>query len=222
MAVDRERFSEAVGRALADEPAVTQVIECVSDWDADPNPWIIATGPLTADALAQRLQAELGPSCAFFDSIAPIVDADTIDQSIVYALSRYGKGEGDEYLNIPLDKGQYEAFIDAVLTSPKVTPHQFEKPKYFEGCLPLEVVAERGRVQTGAERAILRRASLDLRPRRRRRRRGARADRAPVLAIRPRSEAQVPPRPAADAGARPVAVAVPVALALALAAGPRR
>ena len=145
LAVDRERFSEAVGQALADEPLVSQIVKCVSDWDSDSNPWVIATGPLTADRLAQRLQAELGPSCAFFDSIAPIVDAESIDQSIVYALSRYGKGEGNEYLNIPLNKAQYEDFIDAVLTSPKVTPHDFEKPKYFEGCLPLEVVAERGR-----------------------------------------------------------------------------
>ena len=145
LAVDREAFSEAVGVALCDEPLIEQIVECVADWSADPNPWILATGPLTADALAARLQTELGPSCAFFDSIAPIVEAESIDRSVVYALSRYGKGEGDEYLNIPLDKSEYEAFIDAVLASPKVTPHDFEKPKYFEGCLPLEVVAERGR-----------------------------------------------------------------------------
>ena len=99
---------------------------------------------LTADALAARLQIELGPSCASLTDRF-IVEAESIDRSVVYAWSRYGKGEGDEYLNIPLDKSEYEAFIDAVLTSPKVTPHDFEKPKYFEGCLPLEVTAERGR-----------------------------------------------------------------------------
>jgi methylenetetrahydrofolate--tRNA-(uracil-5-)-methyltransferase len=145
LAVDREAFSEGVAKALDAEDGISVVSECVEGWDGDDNPWIIATGPLTADALAQRLQSELGPSCAFFDSIAPIIDAETIDRSVVYALSRYGKGDGDEYLNIPLDKPGYEAFVDAILNSSKVTPHHFEKPKYFEGCLPLEVVAERGR-----------------------------------------------------------------------------
>jgi methylenetetrahydrofolate--tRNA-(uracil-5-)-methyltransferase len=146
LAVDRDAFSEGVGRALEAEPLIELEARCIESWDEDPdNPWILATGPLTADGLAQRLQQELGPSCAFYDSIAPIVEADSLDLSVIYALSRYGKGDGADYLNIPLSKDQYEVFIDAVLAAPKVTPHSFEKAKYFEGCLPLEEVAKRGR-----------------------------------------------------------------------------
>jgi methylenetetrahydrofolate--tRNA-(uracil-5-)-methyltransferase len=144
LAVDRELFSQAVEAALEGEPLIERICAQVDGWESDDNPWVLATGPLTAEALAERLRKEVGGSCAFYDAVAPIVEADSIDREIVYALSRYGKGEGADYLNIPLDRDDYERFINAVTDAPKVTPHAFEKMKYFEGCLPLETVVERG------------------------------------------------------------------------------
>jgi methylenetetrahydrofolate--tRNA-(uracil-5-)-methyltransferase len=82
---------------------------------------------------------------AFYDAIAPIVAADSVDRSIAFAQSRYGKGGGDDYLNLPLSRAEYEAFVDELLRGTKVTPHAFEEPRYFEGCLPIEVMVERGR-----------------------------------------------------------------------------
>jgi len=112
--------------------------------------WIFATGPLTSPALGAALQAETGAEAlAFFDAIAPIVHADTIDMSIVWAQSRYDKGETKEdrraYLNCPMTRAEYEAFIDALLAAEKSGFHEGETAGYFDGCLPIEVMAERGR-----------------------------------------------------------------------------
>ena len=144
LAVDREAFAEAVQSALADEPLIQQRAEVVTDWTPGPDPGILATGPLTAEGLAQRLQQEVGERLAFYDAIAPIIEAESLDRSIIYAMSRYGKGDGADYLNIPLDKREYLDFLDAVLAADRVQAHEFEDLKYFEGCLPLEVMAQRG------------------------------------------------------------------------------
>jgi methylenetetrahydrofolate--tRNA-(uracil-5-)-methyltransferase len=104
----------------------------------------VATGPLTSEALTRALEPLTGAKLYFYDAIAPIVAADSIDQSVVFRMSRYGKGDGADYLNIPLDREQYTRFVSDVRAAEKVTPHAFEEPRYFEGCLPIEVMAARG------------------------------------------------------------------------------
>jgi methylenetetrahydrofolate--tRNA-(uracil-5-)-methyltransferase len=106
---------------------------------------VLATGPLTSPSLTSALLAALGESYLYFyDSVAPIVEASSLDTSRLYALSRYGKGGGDDYLNVPLSRAEYEAFVKELLAGEKVPFHDFEKAVYFEGCLPIEAMAERG------------------------------------------------------------------------------
>lgn len=152
LAVDRDGFSQAVTAALAEHPLVEIRREEVTA--IPPEEWdnvIIATGPLTSPALAQAVLELTGESAlAFFDAIAPIVHLDSIDLSKAWFQSRYDKvgpgGTGADYINCPLDKEQYEAFVDALLASEKVPLRDFEaKTPYFDGCLPIEVMAERGR-----------------------------------------------------------------------------
>ncbi|RJE83816.1 methylenetetrahydrofolate--tRNA-(uracil(54)-C(5))-methyltransferase (FADH(2)-oxidizing) TrmFO [Paracoccus onubensis] len=149
LAVDREAFSQAVTATLRNEPLIgfrpAEVTEL-----PDTGNWIIATGPLTSDRLAASIRAVTGTeSLAFFDAIAPIVHADTIDMSIAWEQSRYDKGETEEerraYINCPMTRDQYEAFIDALLAAEKAEFHEGEMAGYFDGCLPIEVMAERGR-----------------------------------------------------------------------------
>ena len=149
LAVDREPFSQTVTERLLAHPLISLVEEEVSALPASGR-WIFATGPLTSPALGAALQAETGAEAlAFFDAIAPIVYADTIDMSLAWAQSRYDKGENEAeqkaYINCPMDKAQYEAFIDALLAAEKTAFHAGETAGYFEGCLPIEVMAERGR-----------------------------------------------------------------------------
>jgi methylenetetrahydrofolate--tRNA-(uracil-5-)-methyltransferase len=144
LAVDRVRFSEAVTGRLEASPRVRRRAEQVTALPPPPGLAIVATGPLTADALAADIAALAGGRLHFYDAIAPIVAADSIDLEIAYARSRYGKGSGDDYLNLPFDEAQYRAFVAALVAGEKVTPHAFEEPRYFEGCLPIEVMAERG------------------------------------------------------------------------------
>jgi methylenetetrahydrofolate--tRNA-(uracil-5-)-methyltransferase len=144
LAVDRERFSALVTARLSGHPAVELVREEVTAMPDGPAPAIVATGPLTGDALAEAIARLCGGRLHFYDAIAPIVAADSIDMDVAYARSRYGKGGGDDYLNLPFDEAQYRAFVAAVLAGEKVKPHDFEEPRYFEGCLPIEVMAERG------------------------------------------------------------------------------
>ncbi len=144
LAVDRERFSAFVTDRLASHPRVRVVAEEVTGLPEGPDPAILATGPLTGDALAQAIARVCGGRLHFYDAIAPIIAAESIDASIAYARSRYGKGSGNDYLNLPFDEGQYRAFVTALLAGEKVAPHAFEEPRYFEGCLPVEVMAERG------------------------------------------------------------------------------
>lgn len=149
LAVDRDAFSDAVTAALRGHPGISFSHEEVTDLPADGH-WIIATGPLTSGRLAESIRAETGAeSLAFFDAIAPIVYAETIDMDIAWRQSRYDKGETEEeqraYINCPMTRDQYEAFIDALLAAEKTEFHEGETAGYFDGCLPIEVMAERGR-----------------------------------------------------------------------------
>lgn len=149
LAVDREAFSEAVTARLRAHPLITVSEEEITALPDHGN-WIIATGPLTSGALAEAIRAETGAeSLAFFDAIAPIVYAESVDMSVAWMQSRYDKGETVEdqtaYMNCPMTKVEYEAFIDALLAADKTEFHEGETAKYFDGCLPIEVMAERGR-----------------------------------------------------------------------------
>jgi methylenetetrahydrofolate--tRNA-(uracil-5-)-methyltransferase len=146
LAVDRGLFAGAVTRRLEREP----LLEIVRAEAAElPEPGsgyvVIATGPLTSPALEQALLAALGEKYLYFyDAMAPIVELQSLDREKLYALSRWGKGGGDDYLNVPLSRAEYEAFVGELLAGEKVAFHDFEKAVYFEGCLPIEAMAERG------------------------------------------------------------------------------
>ncbi len=145
LAVDREIFSGAVTGVLGRHPRVEVVREEVVELPSGPA--IIATGPLTSPALHAALEAQLGEgSLAFFDAIAPIVAADSLDLERLFRASRYGKGGGEDYLNAAMDRAEYEAFVNVLLTAERVPLKAFEaeQVRYFEGCLPIEVMAERG------------------------------------------------------------------------------
>ncbi len=149
LAVDREAFSQGVTDRLRAHPLIT-VEEGEITSLPDDGHWIFATGPLTSTALGEAIAAETSAeSLAFFDAIAPIVYADTVDMTKAWMQSRYDKGETEEertaYLNCPMTKEQYEAFIDALLASDKTEFHEGETAGYFDGCLPIEVMADRGR-----------------------------------------------------------------------------
>ena len=155
LAVDRDPFAAAVTDRLKSHPLVSTSYEEVTGLPSS-GIWIVATGPLTSPALAESIRQATGAEAlAFFDAIAPIVYAETIDMAVAWRQSRYDKGETEEeqraYLNCPMDKPQYEAFIDALLAAEKTEFHEGEaesSPKptpYFDGCLPIEVMAERGR-----------------------------------------------------------------------------
>jgi methylenetetrahydrofolate--tRNA-(uracil-5-)-methyltransferase len=144
LAVDRERFSAEVTQRLRGDPRVTFAMEELRTLPPGPDLVLVATGPLTAEPLAAEIAALAGSGLHFYDAIAPIVTDDSIDREIAYARSRWGKGSGDDYLNLPLDEGQYRAFVEALVAGGKVAPREFEEPRYFEGCLPIEVMAERG------------------------------------------------------------------------------
>ncbi|WP_273500052.1 methylenetetrahydrofolate--tRNA-(uracil(54)-C(5))-methyltransferase (FADH(2)-oxidizing) TrmFO [Paracoccus sphaerophysae] len=149
LAVDRDAFSASVTAALRAEPLVTIQPGEITDLPREGR-WIIATGPLTSPALGAAIQAETGADAlAFFDAIAPIVHADTIDMGVAWRQSRYDKGETEDertaYVNCPMTRDDYEAFIDALLAADKTEFHEGETAGYFDGCLPIEVMAERGR-----------------------------------------------------------------------------
>ncbi|MCG0237960.1 MAG: methylenetetrahydrofolate--tRNA-(uracil(54)-C(5))-methyltransferase (FADH(2)-oxidizing) TrmFO [Firmicutes bacterium] len=146
LAVDRHAFSAAVTRALMEHPNIRIVREEVREIPPD-GIVIIATGPLTSGALAEAIRRFTGEEyLAFYDAAAPIVVADSIDMEKVFRASRYGKGQGDEYLNCPMTREEYMRFYEALLTAEKAIPHNPEDLKitYFEGCLPIEEMARRG------------------------------------------------------------------------------
>src|SRR5271166_4878538 len=149
LAVDRDGFAAAVTAAITSHPLIEirreEIAAPPSDWDSV----IIATGPLTSPALAGAVRERSGEDAlAFFDAIAPIVERDSIDMAIAWFQSRYDKegpgGTGADYINCPLTRDQYDAFVDALLAGEKTQFHEWEAAPYFDGCLPIEVMAERG------------------------------------------------------------------------------
>ena len=155
LAVDREQFAAAVTVAITAHPRIQVARQEIPGLPAE-RPVIVATGPLTSDRLAADLTALfaacLGPGTAaprtsnllyFYDAVSPIVSADSIDSGIAFVASRYGKG-GDDYVNCPLTRAEYLAFREALLKGERYPLHEFEEPRYFEGCLPIEELAERG------------------------------------------------------------------------------
>jgi len=149
LAVDREPFAESVTAALKSHPNITVEYGELTELPTEGH-WIIATGPLTSAGLGAAIQAETGAdSLAFFDAIAPIVYTESVNMDVAWFQSRYDKGETEEeqkaYLNCPMTEAQYEAFIDALLAADKTEFHEGETAGYFDGCLPIEVMAERGR-----------------------------------------------------------------------------
>nr|WP_299506604.1 methylenetetrahydrofolate--tRNA-(uracil(54)-C(5))-methyltransferase (FADH(2)-oxidizing) TrmFO [uncultured Rhizobium sp.] len=151
LAVDRDGFAEAVTAEIDKHPLITVVREEIAglppeDWDQA----IIATGPLTSPDLAEAIRAKTGEDAlAFFDAIAPIVHRDSINMDICWYQSRYDKvgpgGTGKDYINCPMDEAQYNAFLDALIAGDAVGFKEWEGTPYFDGCLPIEVMAERGR-----------------------------------------------------------------------------
>jgi methylenetetrahydrofolate--tRNA-(uracil-5-)-methyltransferase len=143
LAVDRDRFSALVTATLAAHPLVEVRRGEVAE--VPDGPAVVATGPLTSPSLAASLQGLLGAEYLYFyDAIAPIVDAETLDMSKLFWASRYGKGGGDDYLNAPLSRDGYEAFVAALLAAEALPLHDFERALFFEGCLPVEEMARRG------------------------------------------------------------------------------
>jgi len=142
LAVDRDHFAEYITGRLSAHPDIRIIREEVSELPAVPA--VIATGPLTSPSMTEALMHLTGSDhLYFYDAIAPIVDAASIDGKKVFRMSRYGKG-GDDYLNCPMDRAEYEQFYDAVQHAEKVEPRGFEEKKVFEGCMPIEVMAARG------------------------------------------------------------------------------
>ena len=151
LGIDRERFAQAVTEAVSKNPNITVKREVVTSLDQIPRPAVIATGPLTDEALAESLQKHFGDEFLyFFDAIAPIIDADSINTEIAWKANRYDKvaesvdaSQGD-YYNCPMNKEQYKNFIQAITDARKIEPKHFETTDFFEGCMPIEAMVERG------------------------------------------------------------------------------
>ncbi|HWC72437.1 MAG TPA: methylenetetrahydrofolate--tRNA-(uracil(54)-C(5))-methyltransferase (FADH(2)-oxidizing) TrmFO [Gemmatimonadales bacterium] len=143
LAVDRRAFAQSVEARVLSHPNITLVRGEITHL---PSPAIVATGPLTSDAFATAIAARLGvESLAFYDAIAPIVSADSLDFARLFKASRYGKGGGDDYWNAPFTQSEYEAFVGELIAGEQYVPgHEFDKVSYFEGCLPVEEMAQRG------------------------------------------------------------------------------
>ena len=145
LAVDREEFSDRVTQRIRSHPHITVVEkEAV---DLPEGLAVIATGPLTSDALAEKIEALCGGSLSFFDAAAPIITAESLQKDRCFAASRYGRGDAEDYLNCPMDRGEYEVFYDALIAAERAPVHEFDKrsPKVYEGCMPIEVLAQRGK-----------------------------------------------------------------------------
>ncbi len=146
LAVDRHSFASFITEKINSHPLITVIREEITrlpdDADTD-HLTILATGPLTSSPLASSLQEFTGQNLSFYDAIAPIVETDSLNRDIIYQASRYDDGPGD-YLNCPMNRDEYDNFIQALATAKKVPLKEFEKKKYFEGCLPIEVMQERG------------------------------------------------------------------------------
>jgi len=144
LAVDRERFAHAVTEAVSADPCITVVREEMRSIPAE-GVVILAVGPLVSEALADAIGRFTGEGYLhFFDAIAPVIDAESIDRSIVFPASRYGKGGGQDYLNCPMTQEEYQTFVGALLAGEKAPLHEFDTTPFFEGCLPIEEMARRG------------------------------------------------------------------------------
>ena len=148
LAVDRDRFSEYITRKIQACPNLTiasEEVQSLPEPQKDGGRYvIIATGPLTSDALAADIKEKVGGALHFYDASAPIISAESVDMEKAFTGDRYGKGTGD-YINCPMDKDEYYAFVDALLSAERAHLHEFEKGEIFEGCMPIEVMASRGR-----------------------------------------------------------------------------
>ena len=146
LSVDRERFALEITEKLSNHPLVQIEHRVIHSLEGIPDkPAILATGPLTHPDLIEDLKHKTGSTLLYFyDATSPIIYADSINTSIVFRASRYNKG-GDDYLNVPLNREQYERFVDAILNAEKVELHPFESETYYEGCMPIEILASRGR-----------------------------------------------------------------------------
>jgi len=143
-AVDRERFSAEITRRIHAHPRIEVVTQELTELPREGHV-VLATGPLTSDALASDLERVVGQAgVAYYDAIAPIVSYDSLDMTKVFRASRYDRGGDDAYLNAAFDEAGYHAFVQALIDAQKVPARDFEEPCYFEGCLPVEVIAERG------------------------------------------------------------------------------
>ena len=145
LAVDREKFAMLVTDGIVNHPLIEVVHEEITDIPADAVT-IIATGPLTADALAKAIENRFGGSLSFFDAAAPIVTSDSIDMYYAFTASRYDRGGDDDYINCPMNKEEYERFYEALISAERAPLHDFDvnNPKVYEGCMPVEVMAQRG------------------------------------------------------------------------------
>ena len=143
LAVDRQLFSDYVTAKITTHPLIKLIPGEVTGLPAE-GLVIIASGPLTSDILAAALGGLTGDRLYFYDAIAPIVTAESLDMNKIFAASRYGKGDGDDYLNCPLSEAEYLGFVNELLSAEKVAPRDFEKVVHFEGCMPVEEIASRG------------------------------------------------------------------------------
>ena len=146
LAVDRQQFAAFISQVMAEHPRITVVREEVTALPQSNAPVILATGPLTSEAMTASLLALTGEQhLAFYDAIAPIIAADSLDTEIIYRKSRWDDDGPGDYLNCPMNEAEYNAFIDLLAAARTVPLKSFEEPKYFEGCLPIEVMCARGR-----------------------------------------------------------------------------
>lgn len=145
LAVDREIFSQLVTEGIRNNPYIEIINEEITEIPDDAVT-IVASGPLTSDLLADSVKSCFGESLSFFDAAAPIVTADSIDMDYAFCASRYGKGDGDDYINCPMNKEEYEVFYEALISAERAPLHDFDvnNPKVYEGCMPVEVMAQRG------------------------------------------------------------------------------
>ena len=145
LAVDREIFARLVTEGIESHPNITVIHEEITELPDDAIT-VIATGPLTSDSLAKAIEERFGDSLSFFDAAAPIVTAESVDMDFAFTASRYDRGGDDDYINCPMNKAEYEVFYNALVNAERAPLHDFDAndPKVYEGCMPVEVLAQRG------------------------------------------------------------------------------